>query len=73
LRDTVFQVPLRDVDAAEPKGSLKGKTKGGKPVRRERFGLVQIFTQRRRAAEMLIGMSVGFLCDEIFRGLCSHE
>jgi hypothetical protein len=32
-----------------------------------------LFTQRRRAAEMLIGMSVGFLCDEIFRGLCSHE
>jgi hypothetical protein len=34
----------------------------------ERFGLVQIFTQSRRAAEMLIGKSDYILRDEIFGG-----
>jgi hypothetical protein len=69
LIDTVFQVPIGDVDAAEPNGSLKGKAKGAKPESRERFELARIFTQRRRDAEMLIGISDCVLRDaEIFGG-----
>jgi hypothetical protein len=54
--------------ADEPNDMWEGKAKGGGSLPRERFGLVQIFTQSRRAAEMLIGKSDCILRDEIFGG-----
>ena len=43
--------------ADEPNESLRAWAKGGESLRREGFGLVRIFTQRRSDAESSIGMS----------------
>ena len=58
-----------EVSANEPKEMLEGWAKGGAASQKERFGLVRIFTQSRRAAEGLIRVSEGILRDgSIFGG-----
>lgn len=57
--------------ADEPNKRLEGWAKGEVFLRRAGFGLVRIFTQSRKAAEGLTGMSDGLLREiEILEELC---
>jgi hypothetical protein len=68
LRSEVFKSPPKEMGAAEPNERFMGKAKVGKASRKAGLGLVRIFTQRRRAAEMLRCMSDCILRDDIFGG-----